>query len=154
MTGQDRRQLFLHRDADMLKGFPLEMKGDGDASPVLADLAGRRRQPADRRQLRRLDPRLPVQPGGGTLKDLPGWPVHTEPLPLHGGEHAFSGGGLTTAHYDPVIEAPAVGDLSGDGELDVVADDVQGNVYAWNAEGRTDLPRDLQPRLLGRAAAR
>ena len=40
MTGQDRRQLFLHRDADMLKGFPLEMKGDGDASPVLADLAG------------------------------------------------------------------------------------------------------------------
>ncbi len=40
MTGEDRRQLFLHRDAEMLKGFPLEMKGDGDASPVLVDLAG------------------------------------------------------------------------------------------------------------------
>ena len=40
MTGEDRRQLFLHRDADMLKGFPLEMRGDGDASPVLVDLAG------------------------------------------------------------------------------------------------------------------
>ena len=61
--------------------------------------------------------------------------MHTDQLPLHGGEHAFNGGGLTTAHYDPVIEAPAVGDLSGDGELDVVADDVQGNVYAWNAKG-------------------
>jgi hypothetical protein len=135
MTGQDRRQLFLHRDADMLKGFPLEMKGDGDASPVLADLAG-----ADANQLIVANSdgwihAYQYSPGAGTLKDLPGWPVHTDPLPLHGGEHAFNGGGLTTAHYDPVIEAPAVGDLSGDGEMDVVADDVQGNVYAWNAKG-------------------
>jgi hypothetical protein len=135
MTGQDRRQLFLHRDADMLKGFPLEMKGDGDASPVLADLAGN-----DTNQLIVANSdgwihAYQYSPGGGTLKDLPGWPVHTEPLPLHAGEHAFSGGGLSTAHYDPVIEAPAVGDLTGDGELAVVADDVQGNVYAWNAKG-------------------
>ncbi len=135
MTGQDRRQLFLHRDADMLKGFPLEMKGDGDASPVLADLAG---EDANQLIVANSDGWIHAYrygPAGGTLEDLPGWPVHTDALPLHGGEHAFSGGGLTTAHYDPVIEAPAVGDLSGDGELDVVADDVQGNVYAWNAKG-------------------
>jgi hypothetical protein len=135
MTGQDRRQLFLHRDADMLKGFPLEMRGDGDASPVLADIAG-----TDTNQLIVANSdgwihAYQYSPTGGTLKDLPGWPVHTEQLPLHAGEHAFSGGGLTTAHYDAVIEAPAVGDLSGDGEMDVVADDVQGNVYAWNAKG-------------------
>jgi len=135
MTGQDRRQMFLHRDADMLKGFPLEMKGDGDASPVLADLAG-----SDANQLIVANSdgwihAYEYSPAGGSVKDLPGWPVHTDPLPLHAGEHAFSGGGLTTAHYDPVIEAPAVGDLSGDGELAVVADDVQGNVYAWNAKG-------------------
>ena len=40
MTGEDRRQAFLHRDKDMLKSFPIEMRGDGNASPVLADLAG------------------------------------------------------------------------------------------------------------------
>ena len=40
MTGEARRQLFLHRDQSMLSGFPLEMRGDGDASPVLADLVG------------------------------------------------------------------------------------------------------------------
>jgi hypothetical protein len=135
MTGQDRRQLFLHRDADMVKGFPLEMKGDGDASPVLADLVG-----SDTNQLIVANSdgwihAYQYDPAGGTVKDLPGWPVHTDPLPLHSGEHAFSGGGLNTAHYDPVIEAPAVGDLSGDGELAVVADDVQGNVYAWNGKG-------------------
>jgi hypothetical protein len=40
MTGEDRRQMFLHRDQNMISGFPLEMRGDGDASPLLADLAG------------------------------------------------------------------------------------------------------------------
>jgi hypothetical protein len=136
MTGEDRRQLFLHRDAEMLKGFPVEMKGDGDASPVLADIAGK-----DSNQLIVANSdgwihAYQYDPVSGGLTDLPGWPVHTEPLPLHGGEHAFSGGGLSTAHYDPVIEAPAVGDLSGNGELAVIADDVQGNVYAWNSKGQ------------------
>jgi hypothetical protein len=134
MTGQDRRQLFLHRDADMLKGFPLEMRGDGDASPVLADLAG---EDANQLIVANSDGWIHAYrySAAGKPEDLPGWPVHTDQLPLHGGEHAFNGGGLTTAHYDPVIEAPAVGDLAGDGEPDVVADDVQGNVYAWNAKG-------------------
>jgi hypothetical protein len=149
MTGQDRRQLFLHRDADMLKGFPLEMKGDGDASPVLADLAG-----TDTNQLIVANSdgwihAYQYSPTGGTLKDLPGWPVHTEQLPLHSGEHAFSGGGLTSAHYDAVIEAPAVGDLSGDGEMDVVADDVQGNVYAWNAKGERIFHQTSDPAYSG-----
>jgi hypothetical protein len=149
MTGQDRRQLFLHRDADMLKGFPLEMKGDGDASPVLADLAG---EDANQLIVANSDGWIHAyqySPAGGTLKDLPGWPVHTEQLPLHAGEHAFNGGGLTTAHYDPVIEAPAVGDLSGDGEMDVVADDVQGNVYAWNAKGERIFHQTSDPAYSG-----
>jgi hypothetical protein len=149
MTGQDRRQMFLHRDAEMLKGFPLEMKGDGDASPVLADLAG-----DDTNQLIVANSdgwihAYRYNPSSGTVSDLPGWPVHTEPLPLHGGEHAFSGGGLSTAHYDPVIEAPAVGDLSGDGELDVVADDMQGNVYAWNARGEQIFHQTSDPSYSG-----
>ncbi len=135
MTGEDRRQLYLHRDSEMLKGFPIEMKGDGDASPVLVDLAGN-----DTNQLIVANSdgwihAYQYDPTTGGLRDLPGWPVHTEPLPLHPGEHAFSRGGLTTAHYDPVLEAPAAGDLTGDGEMDIVADDLQGNIYAWNTKG-------------------
>ena len=102
MTGEDRRQAFLHRDQDMLKGFPIEMRGDGDASPRARRPRRQRHQPADRRQLRRHHPRLPVRPRHRQVDDLPGWPVHTDPLPLHTGEHAFTSGEVSTAHYGPV----------------------------------------------------
>src|SRR5207302_281531 len=121
MTGEDRRQMFLHRDAEMLKGFPLEMKGDGDASPLLVDLAGNNTNQLIVANSDGWIHAYKYNPGTGGLSDLPGWPVHTEALPLHTGEHAFSGG-LSTTHYDPVLEAPAAGDLTGDGEMDIVAD--------------------------------
>ena len=41
------------------------------------------------------------------MTDLPGWPVHTEALPLHTGERAYESKEESTAHYDPVLEAPA-----------------------------------------------
>ncbi len=149
MTGEDRRQLYLHRDSEMLKGFPLEMKGDGDASPVLVDLAGN-----DTNQLIVANSdgwihAYQYNPTSGSVSDLPGWPVHTEELPLHPGEHAYSGGGLTTAHYDAVLEAPAAGDLSGDGEMDIVADDMQGNVYAWNKKGELVFHQTSDPNFSG-----
>jgi hypothetical protein len=149
MTGEDRRQMFLHRDQNMLSGFPLEMRGDGDASPVLADLAG-----SDANQL------IVANSDGwihayrytastGALKDLPGWPVHTEPLPLHTGEQAFTSGALPSAHYDPVLEAPAVGDLFGDGRMEVVAADLQGNVYAWDPGGHLVFHQTSNPNYSG-----
>ena len=136
MTGEDRRQLFLHRDAELMRGFPVETRGDGDASPVLVDLAGK-----DSNQLIVANSdgfihAYQYNPATGSLSDLPGWPVHTEPLPLHTGEKAFTSHELSTAHYDPVLEAPAAGDLFGTGEIDIVADDIQGNVYAWNSKGK------------------
>jgi hypothetical protein len=149
MSGEDRRQMYMHRDGEMVKGFPLQMKGDGDASPVLVDLAGN-----DTNQLIVANSdgwihAYRYDPSSGGVSDLPGWPVHTEPLPLHGGEQAFSGGGLSTAHYDPVLEAPAAGDLTGDGEIDIVADDLQGNVYAWNAKGERILHETSNPAYSG-----
>jgi hypothetical protein len=136
MTGEDRRQLNVHRDSQMLKGFPLEMRGDGDASPVLADLAGN-----DRNQLLVANSdgfinAYEYDPATGTLSELPGWPVHTASLPLHKEAAYKRGSGEGRVHYAPILEAPAVGDLTGDGEMDVVAGDMQGNVYAWNAKGQ------------------
>jgi len=40
MSGEDRRQLFLHRDGDLLPHFPVELHGDGDSAPLLADIDG------------------------------------------------------------------------------------------------------------------
>jgi hypothetical protein len=136
MTGEDRRQLNLHRDSEMLKGFPLEMHGDGDASPLLVDLAGN-----DRNQLVVANSdgfinAYEYNNSTGTLSELKGWPVHTDPLPLHEEAAYAHGSGVAKVHYAPIIEAPAAGDLSGDGEMDIVADDLEGNVYAWNSKGK------------------
>ncbi|HEY4450097.1 MAG TPA: hypothetical protein VGN13_00705 [Solirubrobacteraceae bacterium] len=149
MTGEDRRQAFLHQDASMLPGFPLETRGDGDASPVLADLIG---EDANQLIVANSDGWIHAyryNASTGTLKDLPGWPVHTESLPLHTGEQAFTSGGVSSAHYAAVLEAPAVGDLFGDGRKEVVAADMQGNVYAWDASGHLVFHRTSDPSYSG-----
>jgi hypothetical protein len=149
MTGEDRRQLFLHRDAEMLQGFPLELKGDGDASPVLVDLAGN-----DTNQLVVANSdgwihAYRYNPSSGAVADLPGWPVHTEALPSRAGEKAFSSGEVPSSHYAPVLEAPAAGDLFGNGETEIVADDLRGNVYAWNAQGKLVFHQTANPNYSG-----
>jgi hypothetical protein len=149
MTGEDRRQMFLHRDQSMLSGLPLETRGDGDASPLLVDLAGSN---CNQLIVANSDGWIHAyrySPSTGTLKDLPGWPVHTEPLPIHAGEQAFTSGALSTAHYDPVLEAPAAGDLFGDGRIEIVADDIQGNVYAWNSSGHLVFHQTSNPNYSG-----
>jgi hypothetical protein len=149
MSGEDRRQAFLHRDAGMITGFPLEMHGDGDASPVLADLVG---EDANQLIVANSDGLIHAyryNASTGTVKDLPGWPVHTESLPMHPGEHAFTSGAVPSAHYAAVLEAPAIGDLFGDGRKEVVADDIQGNVYAWDASGHLVFHRTSDARYSG-----
>lgn len=149
MTGEDRRQLFLHRDQDMLNGFPIEMRGDGNASPVLVDLAGNDTNQLIVANSDGIIHAYQYDPNTGKRSDLPGWPVHTDPLPLHTGEHAFSSGEVSTAHYGSVIEAPAAGDLFGDGRTEIVADDLQGNVYAWDASGKLVFHQKANPNYSG-----
>jgi hypothetical protein len=129
MTGEDRRQFFLHRDQDMLKGWPKELHTDGASSPLLLDLNGDNRN------------ELIVGTSDGVIhayrangSELPGWPVHTDQLPLHTGGPAY--GAVGTNHYCAVLGALAGGDLFHTGQLDVVADDNCGNVYAWNGQGQ------------------
>src|SRR5207302_342250 len=65
--------------------------------------------------------------------ELPGWPVHTAQLPLHGAEPAY--GSVGTSHYCAVLGALAGGDLFGDGRIEIVADDLCGHLYAWKPSG-------------------
>jgi hypothetical protein len=149
MSGEDRRQLFLHRDQSMLGGFPLQMRGDGDASPVLADIAG---EDSNQLIVANSDGWIHAyryEAATGKVKDIPGWPVHTEALPLHTGEHAFSSGELSAAHYAPILEAPAVGDLFGDGRKEVVAGDLQGGIYAWDSAGHLVFHQTSNPSYSG-----
>jgi hypothetical protein len=129
LTGQDRRNAYLHRDADMLPGFPMQLPGDGEASPTLADLDGDNRN------------ELIVANSDGVVhafrrngSELPGFPVHTDPLPLHTGQRAFASGDVNEA-YGAVLATPAVGDLDRDGTVEIVLADMEGRVYVLNADG-------------------
>ena len=82
--------------------------------------------------------------------ELPGWPVQTARLPLHLGERAYHAiDGVGAEHGAAVIGALAAGDLFGDGRLEVVADDNQGNVYAWNQTGHVVFHQHSDPRFSG-----
>ena len=145
MSGEDRRQMFLHRDQDMLAGFPKELHTDGDSSPLLVNLAGDNRN------------QLVLATSDGVIhayrpdgSELPGWPVHTDQLPFHLAERAFaSGTGVTTDHYGAVLGGLAAGDLFHDGRMEIVADDNQGKVYAWDAAGNQVFKAEANPAFSG-----
>ena len=149
MSGEDRRQLFLHRDRDLLPRFPIQLHSDGDSSPLLVDLDGDNRN------------ELVVATSDGLVhafrsdgSELPGWPVHTASLPLHLGERAYGRGGVGSAHYAAVLGALAAGDLFGDGRLEVVADDNQGDVFAWDQHGRIVFHEQSNPHWSGAPLSR
>ena len=142
MTGEDRRQLFLHRDKDQIPGWPRELRTDGASSPLLVDLAGTNRND------------LILATSDGTVHaftrfgtELPGWPVHTEQLPLHTAERAYRSVGVR--HYCAVLGALASGDLFGNGRTEIVADDLCGNVYAWDSHGHLVFHQHSNPAFSG-----
>ncbi|MGI8920507.1 MAG: S8 family serine peptidase [Solirubrobacteraceae bacterium] len=144
MSGEDRRQLFLHRDRDMLGGFPRELGGDGDSSPLLVDLEGTNRND------------LIVATSDGIVhafrpdgSEPPGWPVHTDPLPGHPREAAFRTRAVPGSHYGAVLGGLAAGDLFRNGRTEIVADDNGGNVYAWDYRGRLVFKAEANPHYSG-----
>ncbi|MFL5907075.1 MAG: FG-GAP repeat domain-containing protein, partial [Solirubrobacterales bacterium] len=155
MTGEDQRAAFLHRDQDMLSGFPKSIRrgaitqstptGDGESSPVLADLDGDNRN------------ELIVAGSDGFVhalrpngSELPGWPVRGDRPPLHLGERAFTGGEVTSDVGGAVLGSVAVGDTNRDGIPEVFAADMEGKVYGWNADGTRFFQTESNPAFSGK----
>ena len=131
-TGEDRRNLYLHRDQDMLDGFPKQLPSDGESSPAFADLNGDNRNEL---VFGTSDGWIHAMRPDGS--ELPGWPVRTDPLPLHAGGRAFTSKEVPfgTSH-GAVLSSAAVADLDRDGGYEVIVADFEGKVYAWTASGR------------------
>ncbi|MDQ1703065.1 MAG: hypothetical protein QOF57_2317, partial [Frankiaceae bacterium] len=117
LTGEDRRNLYLHRDKDLLSGWPKSLGSDGASSPAFADLNGDGRN------------ELIIGSSDGLVHaytpsgaELRGWPVHTDPLPIHTGGRAFKSGDVKPAD-GALLSSVAVGDLDRDGSPEVVAGD-------------------------------
>src|SRR3954451_13537070 len=141
LTGQDRRNLYLHKDQDLESKFPIKLPGDGESSPVFADLDGDNRN------------ELIFGTSDGTIhamrpdgSELPGWPLRTDPLPLHAGGQAFKSHAVSTgASRGAVLGSVAVGDVDRDGVQEGVAADMKGKVYAWSADGSLEWKREATP---------
>jgi hypothetical protein len=128
--GEDRKTAFCFYDPDAYAGSPLRLGSDISASPRFADLDDDGEN------------ELIVAGGDGLvhaynadLSEVPGWPVHTTLLPLHEGSEAFKSGAVAGTAYAAIMGTPAVGDLDHDGDLEVVAGDMMGRIYAWDREG-------------------
>src|SRR5256886_12121454 len=115
----------------MLRAYPKSWPSDGASSPRLADLNGDNRN------------ELIFGTSDGVIhamrpdgSELPGWPVHVDALPLHTGGRAFTSNEVDqNASYDAILSSVAVADLDKNGTLEVVATDMGGKLYVWNADG-------------------
>jgi len=143
-TGDDRRNFYLHRDQDMMDGFPKTLPGDGESSPAFADLNGDNKNEL---VFGTADGQVHAMRPDGS--ELPGWPAHTDALPVHIG-HAFKSGELHAPVYGTMLASVAVGDLNHDGSQDVVGADFEGKVYAWNAKGHLLWRREANPNFSGK----
>ncbi|HVA59405.1 MAG TPA: S8 family serine peptidase [Mycobacteriales bacterium] len=150
VVGMDRRTEYLHSDPSLLAGFPVHFGASVDAPPTLAPI-GPRGEDA-----------LLVATTDGVIhaylpdgRELPGWPVYTQPLPVHAGEPAYTSGAVTARPDGPIIGGVAVGDLANAAGTapDVVVSDYTGHVYAWTAGGRLlpGFPVGLDPAYSGPA---
>jgi hypothetical protein len=145
LTGQDRRNLYLHHDHDLLPGFPKSLPSDGEPSPTFADLDGDNRNEL---VFATDDGIVHAQRPDGS--ELAGWPVHGDPLPLHTGGRAFRSGEVSDQASFGAMPTAAVGDLDRDGSPEVVAADSDGKVYVWYASGQLRFKRQANQDFSGR----
>jgi hypothetical protein len=146
LVGMATRAEFLHRSSDLTLGQPVRFGGSIDAAPTLAPLG-----PGGSNVLL-------VATADGTIhaieadgRELPGWPVHSQvDAGVHPGEAAYRTGAVAAprAPFIDISGGVAVGDLADAAApclhgthpngscLDVVATTYDGQVYAWNAQGR------------------
>ncbi len=143
-----RMAVVLDADPDRVEGFPLDLGSSIEASPALVDLDG---DGADEIVIAASDGWVHALRASGA--ELPGWPVHTELLPeldpTRAGHHrdASSWTRLGADRYAPVTASPAVGDLDGDGTLEIVVATFRGKLHVFGADGvpRPGFPVGTEP---------
>ena len=142
VTGTDRSQAYLHHDKDLLPGFPKQLPGDVEASPVLADLDGDNRNEL---VVANSDGLVTAYRRDGSAL----WTFHTHELADHPASHALSSGEVKPG-YTANLASPAVGDLHHDGRLEVVVADMADTVYVIDgATGRLEREMHTNPAFSG-----
>jgi len=156
MTGEDRRAAYLHRDADMLSGFPRKFASDGESSPVLVDLDGDNRNELVVATADGFVHAYAYDPGPGAVDELAGWPVRGD-RPGFVGSHldgpAYTSGEVPADLGGSILAAVAAADADRDGIPEVYAADLEGKVYGWDAGGQRVFEAEADPAFSGKPQA-
>ena len=141
VVGEARRLFYVERDPDALPGFPLETLGSVESSPHTVDLNGDGRAEI---VVVSSDGRVHALQADGS--ELAGFPVHTGAdqgfdttrTPSYRGARAYAGANPAIDPdriYESVDSTPAIGDLDGDGNVELVVGGYHGSVHVWNHDG-------------------
>jgi hypothetical protein len=132
LTGEHQKQVFVHDDPQLMPGYPRFVAGASTASPVFANLDGKK---GDELVVATDDGYVHAYRPDGS--EIPGWPVHgTVPGYWPRGSRTARALGIAPPNAAISAGAPVVTDLDGNGTLEVVASDTDGNVWAWEHTGR------------------
>ncbi|MFH2007948.1 MAG: FG-GAP-like repeat-containing protein [bacterium] len=150
-----RKAMHIHRDPDLLPGFPIFLGASGEAPPKTADIDG-----DGVREIIYLDADgyVHVLKGDGTY--VPGFPVAVNLLPHldpanpqnHLDSYAFDSGAMDAqVHSSFTNTAPAVADLENNGgELEIIVANHDGFVYVYDSAGnvKTGFPVEIDRSLI------
>jgi hypothetical protein len=139
-VGEDRRVVAIHTDAT-LKRAPKQLGASAESPAKLVDLDGDGN----------LDIVLASSDGaihafqGATGEELPGFPAHTNTLPV-GLTPGFTTGAVPVPR-ETVIAPSAADDLDGDGKIEIVVASTEGRIYVYGSNGarRTGFPVTTNP---------
>ena len=138
LTGQDRRNLYLHRDQDMLPGFPKTLP---ERRRVVAGARRpRRRQP--QRADRRRPPTASCTRTAATAASCPAGRCAATPAAAHRRRAPSPAARSSRRLGGAILASVAVGDLDRDGAPEVVAADLEGKLYVWDADGELRFKRE------------
>jgi len=137
-VGMMRRLIYLQDDPDLLPGYPRKVSTAIESSPKLVDVDGDGQD-----DLVYLTSEGWLHVADADLVDKPGFPVGMRLLdefdPSHPDNHlgqaAVVNGAVSGDHRHAAIGSPAVGDIDGDGDNEIILGSLNGDLYAWHHDG-------------------
>ena len=134
LTGIGTKNFNFHHDPALFSGFPIDLQGDGAASPRFADLDN---DGQDELIVATSNGEVHAYEAGGG--EVQGWPVHTCDAQLNYGAPAYGTAEITKASdgkiHAAALRSATVGDINRDGDLEVAVGDFQGCVSVFDRFG-------------------